>query len=30
MFDAAIQKVKADGTTKSLSMKWFKVDLTAP
>ncbi len=30
MFDGAIQSVKADGTTKALSMKWFKVDLTSP
>ncbi len=30
MFDGAIQAVKAAGTTKQLSMKWFKVDLTSP
>ena len=30
MFTTAIQAAKADGTTKALSMKWFKVDLTAP
>jgi octopine/nopaline transport system substrate-binding protein len=30
MFDEAIQAEKADGTTKALSIKWFKVDLTSP
>ncbi len=29
MFDEAIQWAKADGIAKTLSMKWFKVDLTA-
>ncbi|WP_254070673.1 transporter substrate-binding domain-containing protein [Acidisphaera sp. L21] len=28
MFDGAIEAAKADGTTKALYMKWFKVDLT--
>ncbi len=30
MFDGAIQAMKADGTAKALSMKWFKVDITSP
>ena len=27
-FDAAIKSAIADGTTKKISMKWFKVDMT--
>ena len=30
MFDGAIQAAKAEGITKTLSVKWFKVDLTSP
>ncbi len=28
MFDKAIADLKADGTAKALSLKWFKVDIS--